>query len=218
MKRKTRLMISGVFALLFLLLIVLVRNVDVAAIGPEGTSIGLSHINQSVHNLFGVNMVWYKITEVLGMAALLLVAVFAAVGAMQLIRRKSLAKVDREILALGVLYIVVLGLYALFEIAIVNYRTILMPGSTTPEASFPSSHTLLSCTVLGSAAMLLGRYVKDRNLRLVLRWICVLWMLVLIVGRLVSGVHWFTDIVGGVLIGVSLLFAYSAFLGRKGRR
>ena len=194
--------------MLTVILIALVRLVDVAPIGADGTSIGLSHLNQFVFDLFGVNMLWYNITDWLGVAAVLTGFVFAVTGLLQLIKRRSLLKVDREILALGGLYIVVIGLYLFFENVIVNYRPIIMPDNTHPEASFPSSHTMLVCVIMGSAAMLINRYIRNKPLNRILRAVCYVIIGVTVVGRLIAGVHWFTDILGGILISVTLLSLY----------
>ena len=194
--------------MLTVILIALVRLVDVAPIGADGTSIGLSHLNQFVFDLFGVNMLWYNITDWLGVAAVLTGFVFAVTGLVQLIKRRSLLKVDREILALGGLYIVVIGLYLLFENVNVNYRPIIMPDNTSPEASFPSSHTMLVCVIMGSAAMLINRYIRNKPLNRILRAVCYVIIGVTVVGRLIAGVHWFTDILGGILISVTLLSLY----------
>lgn len=209
MKNKRTLLFAGFSGLLAVLLIVLIRFVDVRPIGPEGTSIGLSHLNQFVFDRFGVNMLWYEITDWLGIAAVLTAFVFAVTGLVQLIKRRSLLKVDREILALGGLYIVVIGLYILFEIAVVNYRPIIMPDNTHPEASFPSSHTMLVCVIMGSAVMLIGKYIRGKALCSVLRMLCAVIIGVTVIGRLISGVHWFTDILGGILISAVLLALYS---------
>ncbi len=194
--------------MLTVILIALVRLVDVAPIGAQGTSIGLSHLNQFVFDLFGVNIFWYNITDWLGVAAVLTGFVFAVTGLVQLIKRRSLLKVDREILALGGLYIVVIGLYLFFENVIVNYRPIIMPDNTSPEASFPSSHTMLVCVIMGSAAMLINRYIRNKPLNRILRALCFVIIGVTVVGRLIAGVHWFTDILGGILISVTLLSLY----------
>ena len=194
--------------MLTVILIALVRLVDVAPIGADGTSIGLSHLNQFVFDLFGVNMLWYNITDWLGVAAVLTGFVFAVTGLVQLIKRRSLLKVDREILSLGGLYIVVIGLYLFFENVIINYRPIIMPDNTSPEASFPSSHTMLVCAIMGSAAMLINRYIRNKPLNRILRAVCYVIIGVTVVGRLIAGVHWFTDILGGILISVTLLSLY----------
>ncbi len=190
------------------LLILSIRFVDVAAIGPEGTSVGLSHLNRFVFELFGVNIVWYHITDWLGIAAILTAFAFTVVGLVQFIKRKSLFKVDKEILLLGGLYLVVIGLYVLFEHEIVNYRPVIMPGGTHPEASFPSSHTLLVCVVMGSAMMLTEKNIKRKSMRTAVLLFCAIVIGITVIGRLVSGVHWFTDIIGGILISVTLLALY----------
>ena len=209
MKTKGKFLMGGCFALLAVLLIVLIRFADVAAIGPEGTSIGLSAANQAVHQLTGVNMIWYDITDWLGFAALLTAFIFAVVGFVQMIKRRSLLKVDGDILALGGLYVVVIVLYLFFEKVIVNYRPILMPGCEHPEASFPSSHTMLVCVIMGSAIMLLPRYIRDHTLCRVLRAVCWAVIAVTVIGRLIAGVHWLTDILGGLLISAALLSLYA---------
>ena len=217
MKNKNNLFVSGISGLLVMLLIVLVRFVDVRPIGPEGTSIGLSRLNGFFFRLSGVNILWYHITDWLGVAAILVAFLFAMAGFVQLIKRRSIFKVDREILALGCLYIVVIGLYVLFEIVIVNYRPIIMPDGIHPEASFPSSHTMLVCVIMGSAIMLIGKYVKEKRICRVLRGICAAIIGMTVIGRLIAGVHWFTDIVGGVLISIFLLSLFSEVLKRTRR-
>ena len=217
MKNKNNLFVSGISGLLVMILIVLVRFVDVRPIGPEGTSIGLSRLNGFFFRISGVNILWYHITDWLGVAAILVAFLFAMAGFVQLIKRRSILKVDHEILALGGLYIVVIGLYVLFEIVIVNYRPIIMPDGIHPEASFPSSHTMLVCVIMGSAIMLIGKYVKEKQLCRVLRGICAAIIGMTVIGRLIAGVHWFTDIVGGVLISIFLLSLFSEVLKRTRR-
>ena len=217
MKNKNNLFVSGISGLLVMILIVLVRFIDVRPIGPEGTSIGLSRLNSFFFRLSGVNILWYHITDWLGVAAILVAFLFAMAGFVQLIKRRSILKVDHEILALGGLYIVVIGLYVLFEIVIVNYRPIIMPDGIHPEASFPSSHTMLVCVIMGSAIMLIGKYVKEKQLCRVLRGFYSAIIGITVIGRLIAGVHWLTDIVGGVLISIFLLSLFSEVLERTRR-
>ena len=212
MKNKGKFLIIGISGALFALLIVLLRCVDVEPVGAAGTSVGLSHMNRFVFELTGVNMVWYNITDWLGLAAILAAFLFALTGLVQLIKRRNILKVDKEILALGGLYILVIGIYVLFENVIVNYRPIIMPGCSNPEASFPSSHTMLVCVIMGSAIIIIGKYIKKKSLCMVIRGICAAVIAVTVVGRLVSGVHWFTDILGGLLISTFLLALYFALI------
>lgn len=220
--RKRRKKINPVFpcitGALFLLLIVLVKYVDVSMVNETGTTIGLSHINMGFAAFTGVNVIWYKVTTVLGVFLLLFAGGFALIGLLQLIQRKSLLKVDYEILSLGGLYVVVVFLYALFEKVIINYRPILMDGKTEPEASFPSSHTMLVCVVMGSALMLIDRYIRDEKVARILKNICIVLIILTVVGRLICGVHWFTDILGGVLLSATLLMIFNNVLAMKKRR
>ena len=208
--RKKTLLWAGIAALLTAVFTTLVCTVDVAPIGPMGTSVGLSHLNGWAAERIGVHWLWYDITGGLGMAALALVGVFGCVGLAQWIRRKKLRLVDRSIWALGGLYAVTMALYVFFEKVVINCRPVVMPGEVMPETSFPSSHTLLSCVVLGSALMVLPQYVKRGTLRSVLTVLLWAALIVIVVGRLASGVHWLTDITAGLLYGATLLLFFKA--------
>ena len=209
---KKRIIWGVIWGALFAGFTCLVKTYDVAPIGPQGTEVGFSHINQHVHALTGVNMNWFESTELLGYAAIGVAALFALVGLVQLISRKSLRKVDSEIIGLGVLFVIVIGLYVLFDIVVINYRPVVMPGDTYPEPSYPSSHTMLIITVMGATIMLLKRYLKKGFLRGLIWFVLFLTILVTIGGRLYSGVHWATDIAGGVILSASLLDFYEAYL------
>ena len=206
---KKKLITSAVCFGLFLLLILLLKTVDVAAVGPEGTKIGLSRLNVAVHTMFGEHLGWYKVTNILGYLAILIALCFAAIGGLQLVYRRSILKVDKEILLLGCLYVVTVIFYVFFEKVIVNYRPLLMPGGEGPEASFPSSHTMLSCVILGSGLQLIKKYArKSKTVQLVLTVVFAVMLALIVAGRLLSGVHWFTDIIGGILLSVALLNAW----------
>ena len=197
---------------LFVLTIALVKCVDIAAVGPAGTSIGLSHLNKAVHDLIGVHMFWYQVTNLLGFWAILCGAIFACVGLKQLIERKSLKQVDAKILALGGLFVLLGVIYVLFEKVVINCRPVLMEGETVPEASFPSSHTVLAFVIFGAIAMMLKDYLQDKRLASMLQNACLVLILVSVIGRLISGVHWFTDILGGIFLSYALLMVFSALL------
>lgn len=220
MKTKTKFIVAAVSALLALVLTVLVLKVDVAPIGPEGTEIGLSHLNGAVFAVTGVHMGLYEFTELLGYLALLCGAFFALLGLVQLIKRKKLMKVDVEILALGVLFIVTIALYALFTKVAVNYRPTVLPDETAPEASFPSSHTMLACVIFGGIMTVLKKYVKADGLRIALKVLCAVLIVVTVCCRLASGAHWYTDIIAALLISATLLAVFSGvtdILRRKRR-
>lgn len=207
-----KLLLSILFLILFLVLIFLVKTVDVRTVAVTGEKIGLSGINQGFHRMTGISDNWYWITQILGIFALFVAAGFGVLGLVQLIKRHDITRVDFEILSLGGLYLVTIGLYLLFEKLVVNYRPIIMPDNQRAEASFPSSHTVLVCIVMGAAVILAGKYLKNRCLRLGLQVLCVVIAVVTFVGRLLSGVHWLTDILGGILLSGALLSAYLAVL------
>ena len=163
MKSKGKFILAAVSGSLTVLLIVLVRSADVAPIGAGGSSVGLSHLNRFVFDLFGVNLIWYFVTDWLGVMPILTAFCMAAAGFVQLIKRKRLDRVDRRLLLLGWLYLAVIGLYVLFEHAVVNVRPIIMPGGMRPEASFPSSHTMIVCVIMGSAMMLIEKNSKRKK-------------------------------------------------------
>lgn len=207
---KKNIMISFSLLLVFIIYIVLVKSIDLKGIGPEGSIVGFSTLNGFVFGLTGENMIFYYLTEVLGVIAIFTAFVYAIIGLNQLIKRKSLFKVDKELLGLGVFYIIVIGLYVLFEIFIVNYRPVLMDGEL--EASFPSSHTLIALCICGSAILLNKKKYNKLKITRIVNKVLLVVMILLVVGRILSGVHWFSDILGGVIISSALLMGFYTFL------
>lgn len=211
-KKKYRLFIlSAVLLVISLLFTVLVKVVDVQPVGPQDTEVGFSKINKGFSDLIGTNMLLYKVTQLLGYLALGVVAFFGFGGMLQLVKRKSLKKVDKELIGAGVLYAVVLAMYVAFEKVIINYRPVIMPDETAPEASFPSSHTLLACVVFGSAIILADTYVRSDRARKIVKAVFAALTVIMVVGRLLSGVHWLTDIIAGLLYSAALVCAFKAY-------
>lgn len=190
----------------FLLWTILVRFVDVQAIGPEGSTVGLSTLNGFVHSLTGVNWFLYELTDWLGLVPIAVALGFAIFGLVQLIKRKNLWKVDYSILVLGLFYIVVIGLYIVFEIVIINYRPTLIDGYL--ESSYPSSTTMLVLCVMPTAAMQLKKRIKNTGFRYFVITTIIVFTIFMVIGRLISGVHWITDIIGGALLSTGLVMIY----------
>lgn len=217
MKNKTVLLaLSALFGGLFIATLVLVRTVDVAAIGPAGTSIGLSRLNAAFHQLTGEIPVCYLISKLLGFGILALAGLMALLGLIQLVQERSLWKVERPFLALGGLYAVTMAFYALFEVVVINYRPVLEAGQSFPEASFPSSHTVLAVVILGSLVLMLERYIYDEVYCSALKLLCWVVLAVTVVTRLLSGVHWLTDILAGVFLGACLVSIFDLVLESMG--
>ena len=206
-KRKMLWMGAGLIAV-FVLWTVLVSVVDVRAIGPNGSSVGFATLNGYVHNLTGVNMFLYTITDWLGLVPIGVALVFAVLGLVQWVGRKSLFKVDRSILALGGFYIIVLAMYIFFEIVVINYRPVLIDGYL--EASYPSSTTMLVMCVMPTAMMQLRARIKSDVFRRCVLISIAAFTAFMVIGRLASGVHWLTDIIGGALVSAGLVITYAS--------
>ena len=154
-------------------------------------------------------MIWYHITDWLGLIPVFMAIVYAFIGLIQLIKRRSIFKVDKEIILLGLYYIIVIALYVFFEKVIINYRPILMNGFL--EASYPSSHTLMTICICGSS-ILINKKLFNNKITKVINYLSIIIITITVVGRLISGVHWFTDIIGGILISSGLLMTFYSLL------
>ena len=207
-KNKKRFVLGTILVGVFVLWTVLVCFVDVRAIGPEGSSVGFATLNGFIHKLTGVNFGLYTITDWLGLVPIAVAFGFAILGLAQLIDRKNLRKVDHSILALGVFYIVVMAAYVFFETVVINYRPTLIDGHL--EASYPSSTTMLVTCVMPTAAMQLNARIKNTVLRRCTVIAIIAFTACMVIGRLLSGVHWITDIIGGALLSAGLVAMYDA--------
>lgn len=201
---------AGVVLLISIIFTILVSTVDVQPSGISGTNLGFSTINHSVFDSIGTNDAIYLATEILGYIFIIPAAFFAVLGIIQLIKRKNFKKVDLHFYALLGLYIAVAATYVFFELVAVNYRPILIDGKA--EASYPSSHTMLAITVLLSSFLMICRLVKNRTIKFVALGVTVVCSVAMAILRLYSGVHWATDIIGGILISVSLVLIFNAVL------
>lgn len=208
-KKNKKILILGAGLLAaFVLWTLLLRFVDVAPIGPEGSSVGFASINGLLHKLTGVNWLLYTVTDWLGLIPIAAALGFATLGFAQLIRRKALFKVDHSILALGVFYAVVIAIYLFFETVIINYRPVLIDGHLEP--SYPSSTTMLVMCIMPTAAIQLRGRIKNKLLRQCLIVLIVAFTSFMVIGRILSGVLWITDIIGGSFFSVGLVLIYSS--------
>lgn len=190
----------------FVLWTIAISYLDVQAIGPKGSTVGFATLNGLFHRLTGVHMQLYTITDWLGLLPICFVLGFAILGFIQMVKRKSLLKVDSSILVLGGFYILVMSAYVLFEIFVINYRPILIDGYL--EASYPSSTTLLVMCVMPTAVMLFNDRIMNQRLRKSIDCIIIGFTAFMVIGRLISGVHWLTDIIGGALLSTGLVMLY----------
>ena len=194
----------------FVLWTVAISFVDVRAIGPQGSSVGFAGINGFVHNLTGVHWGLYNLTDWLGLVPIFVCMVFGILGLVQWIKRKSIRKVDYDIFVLGGFYIVTIAAYLFFESVVINYRPVLINGCL--EASYPSSTTLLVMCVMPTAVMQFNSRIRNKLLRNIVAATLVAFIAFMAIGRLLSGVHWLTDIVGGALLSTGLVLMYRAIV------
>lgn len=207
-KNQKNFLITGILFLVFVLYTVLIKTVDVQAIGPENSKVGLATINHAVNSWFGESDFWYTVTKILGVVAFLVVGAFGLLGIAQLVTRKSLKKVDTDIIILGGFYVIVLMCYVIFEVVVVNYRPVIVDVAEGLEASYPSSHTMLVVSILGTAILQFRSRIPEKKVLTIVEIVSGIIIALMVIGRLVSGVHWFTDIVGGILISVALIMLY----------
>ena len=204
-----KLLILGIGLLIaFLLWTALILLVDVQPLGQNGTNIGFATFNCWFHNLTGVHMSIYTITDWLGLVPICVCMLFGCLGLVQLIQRKNLFKVDYDIIVLGIYYVVVIASFLAFEIIPINYRPILIEG--VMEASYPSSTTLLVLSVMPTLIFQTNRRVKNDICKNMIAVCTILFSAFIVIGRLIAGVHWFTDIVGGILLSAGLFYIYKA--------
>ena len=204
---------GAAFALLtaFILWTIVVCCVDVQAVGPQGSAVGFAKVNLWVHRLTGVHFTLYAITDWLGLIPVAVCLCFGILGLCQWIQRGKLRCVDRSLIALGVFYIVVAAVYLLFEAFPVNYRPGLIDGRL--EASYPSSTTMLVLCVMPPSWQQIRRRIKNNTLKRSLAVLTAAFCAFMVVGRLCSGVHWCSDIIGGILVSAGLTQFYAAFSG-----
>lgn len=199
---KKRFLLSCCLFILFMLWTATVCLIDVKPIGPNGSEVGLAFLNNFVHELTGVNMTLYVITDWLGLVPIFVCFCFATLGLIQLIKRRSLLKVDGNILALSLFYIIVIGVYILFEYVPINYRPVLIEGIL--EMSYPSSTTLLVLCVMPTTIINLKYYIRNKKIKNILSYLIICFIIFMVVGRVISGVHWISDIIGAIIFSLSI--------------
>lgn len=207
MKSSKKYFIFSLFSfVLFVLWTILIQCVDVKPIGVNDTNVGFATLNGFVHALTGVNMNLYLITDWLGLVPVFVCLLFCVIGFIQLLKRRNLSKVDFDILILGLYYVIVIVCYLLFEMIPINYRPILINGFM--EASYPSSTTLLVLSVMPTLNFQTKYRCKNKVIINFVLIFIIVFSVFMVVGRLISGVHWITDIVGSLFLSAGLFYSY----------
>lgn len=200
--------ISFVLFVCFIMFTAALKFVDVQPVGPMDSEVGFATVNVFVHNLFGQNKVYDRISDFLAVLSLFVACSFAIIGAYQLLQKKSILKVDSSIILLGVTYVFVILIYVLFEKLVINFRPVLEKGVL--EASYPSSHTMMILIILGTARTTMERIIHNELVLKGLRIVLAVLMVLAVAFRIMSGVHWFTDILGALFISAAVIQLYNS--------
>ncbi len=208
MSKKQSFILPLVLFILFIGFTISVMYYDVKPIGPENSCVGYASLNQEFHELTGVHLELYRLTDLISIIPFMCIAVFAVHGLIQWIQRKNMFKVNPEILIMGALCFLVLAIYAFFQFVIVAYRPEIVEEGL--EASYPSSTTVLCLFTFLSSIIgfhyLLESKVWKVTLYIILAGLCTF----MVVARIISGVHWLTDLIGGMLLSLALVSFYYA--------
>ena len=207
MKDNRKRALLGIVSLVaFVLWTILIQHIDVQRVGPHETDIGFATFNVWFHQMTGVHMLIYTITDWLGLVPIIICMCFGLMGFVQLVKKRSLLKVDPDILLLGVYYVLVILSYLIFEMVPINYRPILIDGNL--EASYPSSTTLLVLSVMPTLKYQVDRRIVNSVFKNAIAIFAIVFSAFMVIGRLVSGVHWATDIIGSVFLSSGLFLIY----------
>ncbi|WP_297566985.1 phosphatase PAP2 family protein [uncultured Faecalibaculum sp.] len=206
----TKFLAAAVVLLLFVLFTVCLTGVDLRPVGPENSYVGFASLNDWVFKHLGTSGLWDKITDIIALAAMALAAVFGATGIWQWVKGKSLKAVDPCLIVLGIFYIMMAAFYLAFEFIVINYRPVLVDGAL--EASYPSSHTFVTLFIFFSALPVTNRLVKNQSRRMWINVTLILLSIIMVVGRVLSGMHWTSDVVGAFLLALGMALLYDAFV------
>ena len=200
-------LLSGIMLLTaFAVWTILIRHIDVQKAGPYGTEIGFATFNVWFHRMTGEHMLIYTLTDWLGLVPIIICICFGGLGFAQLVKRRNLLRVDFDILLLGAYYVMVILGYLLFEMIPINYRPILIGGKL--EASYPSSTTLLVLSVMPTLKFQTDRRIASPMFKKSITIFTVVFSAFMVIGRLISGVHWATDIIGSFFLSSGLFMIY----------
>lgn len=200
----------SILLIAFIVFTLIVRFVNPAPIGPNNSIVGLSTLNKWIFEKIGVHSIGQTIADLMIVIAIASAGIFAVLGVIQLIKRKSIKNVDKVIISLGIIYLVIILFYVFFEFVIVNYRPILIDGIL--ETSYPSTHTMIACSIIPTSMFASYYYIKNKAVKNTITICSALFVLITLVARIISGVHWFTDIIGAILLSSTIVLLFLSLI------
>lgn len=155
-------------------------------------------------------MQWSKITDIILIASIAVLGVFAILGLCQWIQRKSLKKVDKPLLAMLVPLIFMAATYIIFDkFLVLNTRP-----NGSGEPSFPSTHTMVVATIFLCVALILPRYIKSKAAIITLDILMLALTILVCIGRVAANMHWISDVIGGLIFAVIFAVIYYLIIRR----
>lgn len=155
-------------------------------------------------------MQWSKITDIILVASIAVLGVFAVLGLYQWIKRKSLKKVDKPLLAMLIPLVLMAITYFIFDkFLVLNIRP-----NGSGEPSFPSTHTMVVATIFLLTAIILPNYIKSKTTRVIMDIVMLLFIALVSVGRVLANMHWVSDVVGGLIFAAIFTVIYYLILRR----
>ncbi len=172
----------------------------------ETEEVGMATLNLSVAEKISYHKSMVTVSKVLGIVAILLAVFFMALAVLEMIARKSVLKADKDLYVLAAFYLAVLLLYIAFDFLALNYRPVLLKEELEP--SYPSTHTLIGICVFATSAMQFKNRIPQKAVNHTAVIFCLVCLAAIVITRFLSGVHWFTDIIGGILLSAFLISLY----------
>lgn len=221
-KARRKFLLAGVMLAVFICLTVLLYTADrqpyTTLVTPyaegaeaETATIGLAGLNLKVSEWLGFRNVFYEITEILGYVEIAVAVCIFLLAVYQLVTRKSVRKMDREVIAMMVPYALIVIFYVLFERISPNFRPVLLEEGL--EMSFPSTHTVLGVGIMVTAEAFFARHFRNNTfMGKWMPWICRIISVTTVFCRTMSGVHWATDILGGLILAFAIAFVYDGLI------
>lgn len=191
---------------LFIILTVLVLVVDVKVNDVTGTDIGLSTFNEFFNDL-PKNNIWDQISDIVMYISLASILVFVGIGIYQWIKRRSLKKVDFEIMFLGVFIVLMVGFWLVFDkLVVINYRPMKINGEI--ESSYPSTHVMVVTFLLFASCYFINKKWNTKLVNVLSYTVASIIVIATSIFRVAAGMHWVTDVLGGILLGIVLYLGF----------
>ncbi|MBQ3464767.1 phosphatase PAP2 family protein [Candidatus Saccharibacteria bacterium] len=160
---------------------------------------------------------WKLITDIILISAIAILGVFAVLGLIQWIKRKSFKKVDKELRWMPLPLALMAAIYLIFDKVLPKFFDF-MPTrpNGSGEPSFPSTHVMVVATIFFLVFMVLPKYVENKTMRIILEILMLAGIILTCIGRVLANMHWPLDVFGGIVF--AFFFAEVYILTIKERK